>query len=118
MGGGIAGLNALIQLKKVGLIANVYEGKERLGGRVHSIKIGAKKDTILDLGGSFINSDHEDLLTLAQELGVDVLTLSPLTAWGCSGRFLIQRAMLSNTSTSESYSLSTGLKFRLSGGIY
>ncbi|GBF85651.1 NAD(P)-binding protein [Aphanothece sacrum] len=43
IGGGIAGLNAAYQLKKVGLIANVYEGKERLGGRVHSIKIGAKK---------------------------------------------------------------------------
>lgn len=67
IGGGIAGLNAAYQLKKAGFTATVYEASSRLGGRILSATGILGADLITDLGGSFINSDHEDILALAKE---------------------------------------------------
>ncbi|MEB3293930.1 MAG: NAD(P)/FAD-dependent oxidoreductase [Synechococcales bacterium] len=70
IGGGIAGLNAAYQLKKLGLRATVYEARTRLGGRIQSVTGAIGRGLVSDLGGSFINTDHDDLLTLAQELNL------------------------------------------------
>lgn len=67
IGGGISGLNAAYQLQKAGLRATVYEARNRLGGRIFSTTGVVGEGLVVDLGGSFINTDHEDLLTLAQE---------------------------------------------------
>jgi monoamine oxidase len=70
VGAGLAGLNAAYQLRKRGYTATVYEARSRVGGRVLSVTGPAGAGLTLDLGGSFINSDHTDLLTLARELNV------------------------------------------------
>jgi monoamine oxidase len=67
IGGGIAGLNAAFQLKKAGLRATIYEARSRLGGRILSTRNALNNNLVLDLGGSFINTDHEDMLELARE---------------------------------------------------
>jgi monoamine oxidase len=67
VGGGLAGLNAAYQLKKAGLTATVYEGRGRVGGRIHSVTGKVGKGLVIELGGSFININHEDLLTLVKE---------------------------------------------------
>ncbi len=67
IGGGIAGLNAAYQLKKMGLTATLYEARNRLGGRILSVTGALGEDLVNDLGGHFINTDHADLLKLAQE---------------------------------------------------
>ncbi|MCC5632457.1 FAD-dependent oxidoreductase [Nostoc sphaeroides CHAB 2801] len=67
IGGGIAGLNAAYQLKKMGLTATVYEARNRLGGRIFSVKNAVGEGLISDLGGHFINTDHTDILELAKE---------------------------------------------------
>ncbi|MBW4622541.1 MAG: FAD-dependent oxidoreductase [Cyanosarcina radialis HA8281-LM2] len=67
VGGGIAGLNAAYQLKKAGFAATVYEASSRLGGRMLSETGIVGAGLVTDLGGSFINSDHEDILGLARE---------------------------------------------------
>ena len=67
IGGGIAGLNAAYQLKKMGLTANVYEARNRLGGRIFSVNNAVGRGLVSDLGGHFINTDHEDILELAEE---------------------------------------------------
>jgi monoamine oxidase len=72
IGGGIAGLNAAYQLKKVGLTATVYEAKSRVGGRIHSMTGKVGKGLITELGGSFINTNHEDMLALVEELGLSL----------------------------------------------
>jgi len=67
IGGGISGLNAAYQLKKAGFRTTVYEARNRLGGRILSTTDVVGEKLVVDLGGSFINSDHEDLLALVQE---------------------------------------------------
>lgn len=66
VGGGIAGLNAAYQLKKAGLTAIVYEGKSQVGGRIRSAVDVVGEGLVVDLGGSFINSDHQDILDLVK----------------------------------------------------
>jgi monoamine oxidase len=72
IGGGMAGLNAAYQLKKRGIIATVYEASSQLGGRIRSTST-LSNGIITDLGGSFINTDHEDMLALAKELKVPLI---------------------------------------------
>jgi monoamine oxidase len=71
VGGGIAGLNAAYHLKKMGITATIYEAKSFMGGRVQSRAVVNDK-LINDLGGSFINTDHNDILTLVDELGLEL----------------------------------------------
>ncbi|NCJ06709.1 NAD(P)-binding protein [Synechococcales cyanobacterium C] len=67
MGGGLAGLSAAYHLKKLGISATVYEAKPILGGRIRS-QDALIPGLINDLGGTLINSDHEDMLALIEEL--------------------------------------------------
>lgn len=71
VGGGIAGLNAAYQLKKLGILATVYEAKSYLGGRIQSRTVAGDR-LVNDLGGSFINTDHEDILALVEEFGLEL----------------------------------------------
>jgi monoamine oxidase len=79
IGGGIAGLNAAYQLKKAGLRATVYEAKPRLGGRIHSVTGLAGAGLVTDLGGSFINTNHADMLTLVKEFNLDLFNRAEAT---------------------------------------
>jgi monoamine oxidase len=72
IGAGIAGLNAAYQLKKVGLRATIYEARTRVGGRILSVTGAVGNGLVTDLGGSFINSNHEDMLNLAKELNLSL----------------------------------------------
>jgi monoamine oxidase len=72
VGGGIAGLNAAWQLKKAGVEATVFEARRRVGGRMLSVEGAVGDGLITDLGGSFINSDHEDMRGLAEEFSVEI----------------------------------------------
>jgi monoamine oxidase len=71
VGGGIAGLNAAYQLKKMGVTATVYEAKPYVGGRMQSRTV-VDEQLVNDLGGSFVNTDHEDILALVDELGLEL----------------------------------------------
>jgi monoamine oxidase len=70
IGAGIAGLNAAYQLKKAGLTASVYEARQRLGGRILSVTGPVGEGLVLDLGGHFVNTNHADMLELANEFGL------------------------------------------------
>jgi monoamine oxidase len=72
IGGGIAGLNAAYQLKKMGLNATIYEARRQLGGRIQSVTGAVGANLVSDLGGHFINSNHEDMLALAEEFGLSL----------------------------------------------
>ena len=62
VGAGLAGLSAALRLQDLGYQATLYEARDRVGGRCHSVTAGPGH--VLDLGGSFINSDHADMLLL------------------------------------------------------
>lgn len=70
VGAGIAGLNTAFQLQKKGIGADIYEGSSSTGGRIRTVKNLINTGLYTDLGGEFINSDHEDMLNLIQELGL------------------------------------------------
>jgi monoamine oxidase len=72
VGGGIAGLNAAYNLKKAGLTATIYEGRRRVGGRIHSVTNKLGKDLVLEFGGSFINTNHQDMLRLVKEFNLQL----------------------------------------------
>ncbi|MBE7383928.1 MAG: FAD-dependent oxidoreductase [Leptolyngbya sp. SIO1E4] len=76
IGGGLAGLNAAYQLQKAGIQATVYEARGRLGGRMYTQTDVLQAGQYLDFGGSFINSGHEDLLSLVEELGLELIDLA------------------------------------------
>ncbi len=80
VGGGIAGLNAAYQLKKQGYRATVYEARPRLGGRIHTRRDVLDRGIYLDFGGLFVNSEHEDLLTLVDEFNLSTFNLSRWTS--------------------------------------
>lgn len=67
IGGGIAGLNAAYQLKKAGIRATVYEARSRIGGRIHSVTGQLGPGLVSDIGGSLINTTHEDMLALVRD---------------------------------------------------
>lgn len=70
IGGGLAGLVALRDLLKAGIDARLYEARGRLGGRVFTSHGGPVP---ADDGGQFINSDHVDMLELAESYGLTLI---------------------------------------------
>ncbi len=75
VGGGLAGLTAAYYLSKNGMACRVYEGSDRLGGRVHTQQGFNSEGMIWERGAEFIDSSHEEILNLARELGVKLQPL-------------------------------------------
>ena len=75
IGAGLAGLNAAYQLKKQGIKAKIFEASARIGGRILTKTKKFNHPIIADLGGSYINSDHEDLISLANEFNLPLFNL-------------------------------------------
>ncbi len=73
IGAGVAGLNAAYQLQKAGYRADVYEASERVGGRMFSVQDALVTGVTTEFGAEFINSDHEDMRALVDELGLDLI---------------------------------------------
>jgi len=70
VGGGLAGLTAAYYLVKNDYNVVIYEGNNRLGGRVYSGKF--PNGQIYENGGELIDSTHKDLLHLIKELNLKV----------------------------------------------
>ena len=75
VGAGIAGLNAAYQLKKLGLTSTVYEASGRTGGRMFTLKNHFGNNLTTDLGGEFVDANHEDILQLVKELKLECYDL-------------------------------------------
>ncbi|MDQ2800045.1 MAG: FAD-dependent oxidoreductase [Armatimonadota bacterium] len=73
VGAGIAGLNAVYQLKKSGVTAALFEGASRVGGRIWTDRDSA--GVPFERGGEFINEEHTDMRALAAEMGVELFPL-------------------------------------------
>jgi monoamine oxidase len=73
VGAGLAGLVCAHKLVAAGVTdVTVYEANRRIGGRVLSGRGAVGPGTLVELGGSFINTEHEDMLALAREFGLDL----------------------------------------------
>lgn len=69
IGGGIAGLNAAYHLKRAGIRAQVYEAQPRIGGRINTRHNVLGGHLATEVGASFIDSTHTDMLRLAKTFG-------------------------------------------------
>ncbi|MFG6098917.1 FAD-dependent oxidoreductase [Leptothoe sp. ISB3NOV94-8A] len=73
VGAGLAGLNAAYQLKKAGHRATIYEASNRVGGRMYTVHDAIGENAWVNLGAEYINSDHEDMIALAEELNIPLI---------------------------------------------
>ena len=72
-GAGLAGLAAAYDLTAMGAAVTVIEARDRVGGRVWTIRDGFADRQHAEAGGDMIDESHEEICQLARELG---LTLS------------------------------------------
>ena len=73
VGAGIAGLNAAWYLNRAGLRATVYEGSNRVGGRIWTRRGIMGPQLTTELGAEMIDSGHEEMLRLARRFGLGLL---------------------------------------------
>jgi len=71
IGAGLAGLTAAYRLHQAGIPCEIFEGSERIGGRVLTKYDFNKDGMFCELGGELVDSNHEDLINLAMELGIE-----------------------------------------------
>src|SRR5882724_6283204 len=60
VGAGLAGLTCAYRLRQAGVIATVYEGNTRLGGRCWSIRGAFNEGQVAEHGGELIDQYHKE----------------------------------------------------------
>jgi monoamine oxidase len=77
VGGGLAGLTAAYRLHQAGVPVTVIEARDRVGGRLLSLRNALGTGLTVELGGEFIDTEHETMLGLATDpqLGLQVVDL-------------------------------------------
>ncbi|MBX9805868.1 MAG: FAD-dependent oxidoreductase [Alphaproteobacteria bacterium] len=73
LGGGMSGLTAAYNLHKGGVPVEIFEGRDRLGGRTHTHYYNPEKTQFYEEGGTKIDSDHKDSIALAKDLKVELV---------------------------------------------
>lgn len=82
VGAGLAGLTAATLLRTGGCQVAVFEAAERAGGRVWTERVAGHGSPVVECGGEFIDTQHDDLLALARHLGLELLDLEADSAAG------------------------------------
>src|SRR5260221_2402815 len=68
IGGGVAGTSAAYHLKQLGYKVTIVEKNDRLGGRIHSVKMD---DVNVELGAAFLTNSYYNVLSFIKEKGLD-----------------------------------------------
>ena len=76
IGAGIAGLTAGYRLRQAGVPFRIYEAQNRVGGRMFSLRNFFADGQVCELGGELIDTPHERIQALAQELNIALDDLS------------------------------------------
>lgn len=72
-GAGLAGLTAALELQETGAAVTVLEARERVGGRVWTIRDGFAQGQQAEAGGDLIDDDQDAIQRLARRLGLDMI---------------------------------------------
>ena len=78
IGAGLAGLTAAYRLQQRGFDVTVFEGRDRVGGRVWTVRKG---DYIMDLGAAFYLGTYRESIDLIHEVGLGPL-FTEVPVWG------------------------------------
>ena len=71
VGAGLAGLTAAWRLQQAGHDVTVLEARDRVGGRVLSVKL--PNGAVAEMGGEWIGRDQTHVMGLAEELGLQMI---------------------------------------------
>ena len=82
IGAGLAGLSAAYDLHRLGWKVTVLEARERMGGRVYSLR-GFSNGLVAEGGGEFIEESHTRLLAFARQFN---LALGRVGSWQSQDR--------------------------------
>ena len=78
IGAGLSGLAAALHLEAHGADVQVVEAKERVGGRVHSMRrLGHRQEA----GGAYIGAGYRRVIGAAERLGIDLVDVTPMLAF-------------------------------------
>ena len=77
IGAGLAGLSAAYDLHRAGWNVIVLEARDRVGGRVYSLR-GFSNGLVVESGGEFIDESHKRMLAFAEQFG---LKLGKVGSW-------------------------------------
>jgi monoamine oxidase len=77
IGAGLAGLSAAYDLQRAGWKVTVLEARDRVGGRVHSLRCFSN-GLVAEGGGEFIEENHKRMLAYADHFG---LKLGRVGSW-------------------------------------
>ena len=75
VGAGLAGLTAAYRLGQAGIIAQVHEASGRIGGRCWTARGVFAEGQFSEHGGELIDTGHNQIRQLVQELGLDTQNL-------------------------------------------
>jgi monoamine oxidase len=73
VGAGLAGLTAAVELSRDGATVLVLEARDRIGGRVWTIREGFMGAQHAEAGGEFIDEDQEEIRRLARHLNLQLV---------------------------------------------
>jgi len=99
VGAGLAGLSAAYRLKQAGVVAEVHEASDRIGGRCWTLRGTFADGQIVERGGELIDQGHTAIRQLASELGLKLDNLlsaeangTEQTSWFDGARYSYEEA--------------------------
>lgn len=87
VGAGIAGLNAAWYLQRSGLQSTIYEGSNRVGGRMWTARGVMGSQLTTEIGGEFIDTGHKEMRRLAQRFNLNLLDVEAPSEQGLEKAF-------------------------------